>query len=51
MRRAITKFGMWHPYTLRMATEGGVSERRSSPRAYVPRAVRTPLQINGELRP
>jgi len=43
--RICMKFGMWHPYTLRMVT--GVSERRSSPRARTPRAFRTLLQIIG----
>jgi len=43
-----TKFGTWHPYTLRMVTR--VSERRSSPWACASHAVHTPLQMSGEHR-
>jgi len=42
-----TKFGMWHPCTLRMVT--WVEERRSIPQALALRAVYTPLQRSGEL--
>ena len=36
-KQICTKFGTWHPYTLHMAIEGGVSVHRSSPRARIGR--------------